>query len=111
MKFLCPVCNIHSFSEADDYSICPVCGWENDIIQFNDFDYWGGANDLSVNELRMFRTLLNNTKTQNQVKEYHEVYISNVKKILKYPVNDIYFEKLRSNHDNFIHKLETLLLT
>lgn len=27
----CPVCGQHIFEEEEDYDICPVCGWENEI--------------------------------------------------------------------------------
>ena len=46
----CPVCGKYEFEEYDDYDICPVCNWENDGLQYNDHNYAGGANDLSVNE-------------------------------------------------------------
>ena len=45
----CPVCGKHEFGVDDDYYFCPVCGWANDPVQRDDYDYWGGANDLSVN--------------------------------------------------------------
>jgi hypothetical protein len=32
--------------------ICPVCFWEDDLVQFNDPDYAGGANRVSLNEAR-----------------------------------------------------------
>jgi hypothetical protein len=34
------------------YEICPICGWEDDLVQFEDSDYRGGANHLSLNEWR-----------------------------------------------------------
>lgn len=39
-------------SPPGTYVICPVCGWEDDPIQFADPTYWGGANDASLNEVR-----------------------------------------------------------
>jgi cysteine-rich CPCC protein len=29
-----------------------VCGWEDDLVQFHDPDYRGGANKVSLNEAR-----------------------------------------------------------
>lgn len=49
---LCPVCNKHRFGVDEDYYICPVCGWENDLVQNENHDYAGGANQLSVNQAR-----------------------------------------------------------
>jgi len=34
------------------YEICPVCGWEDDPVQFRDPDRAGGANEMSLNEAR-----------------------------------------------------------
>lgn len=48
----CPVCGKHEFGVDEDYCFCPVCGWANDPVQRYDYDYWGGANDLSVNQAR-----------------------------------------------------------
>ena len=47
---LCPVCGQYRFEESHD--ICPVCGWEDDRVQFTYPDYRGGANELSLNEAR-----------------------------------------------------------
>lgn len=30
--------------------ICKVCFWKDDYVQAKDFDYWGGANDLSLRD-------------------------------------------------------------
>lgn len=48
----CPVCGSYRFSEKGAYEICPVCGWEDDPVQFKDPDYEGGANGKSLNEAR-----------------------------------------------------------
>jgi Cysteine-rich CPCC len=34
------------------YDICPVCFWEDDAVQFDDHDYEGGANIVSLHEAR-----------------------------------------------------------
>lgn len=73
---LCPVCNLHIFDENGDYDICPICGWENDYIQNKDFDYCGGANDLSVNESKLYyllETCEHNHITQ-KLKSIHQDY-------------------------------------
>ena len=59
----CPVCGDHVFEYDNDYSVCEVCGWENDALQYHLPDYWGGANYLSVNEARLEYGLLQNEIT------------------------------------------------
>ena len=46
----CPVCKQHEFEE--DFDLCPVCDWQYDRVQYNDPDYWGGANKLSINDYK-----------------------------------------------------------
>ena len=52
MKHECPVCGKHSFSESGSYEYCPVCGWQDDILQEDEPDYGGGANRMSLNEAK-----------------------------------------------------------
>lgn len=52
MKIKCPVCGQYEFEEKDDFDICDVCGWENDGLQYDKPDYWGGANDMSLNQYK-----------------------------------------------------------
>jgi len=47
---LCPVCNKYQFDDMGSFDICPYCGWEDDDLQLNNPDYFGGANNLSLNE-------------------------------------------------------------
>jgi len=47
---LCPVCGKYVFKEK--YDICPICGWEHDLVQEADPDFAGGANKLSLNEMK-----------------------------------------------------------
>ena len=44
---ICPICEKHQFK--DSYDICPVCFWENDGYQYDEPDFYGGANNLSLN--------------------------------------------------------------
>jgi len=43
-----------TFSEklSGTYEICPVCYWEDDAIQNNDFKYIGGANEVSLEQAK-----------------------------------------------------------
>ena len=62
----CPICNGYEFAQDDDYDICNVCGWENDGLQLDDPDDWGGANDLSLNNTRLEYSLLTNPSTSRE---------------------------------------------
>lgn len=46
----CPCCGYDTFdpSERFEYSICPICYWEDDKIQFDDPELSGGANSVSL---------------------------------------------------------------
>ena len=49
----CPVCKYQAFYSKTfpgSYDICPICGWEDDNVQFCDPNFSGGANDKSLNE-------------------------------------------------------------
>lgn len=55
MKYKCPCCNFLTIVDEvppGTFQICPVCGWEDDNVQFHDPDYTGGANDVSLNEAK-----------------------------------------------------------
>lgn len=51
-KTQCPVCHQYHFSCVNSYEICPICGWEDDLVQKKDPSFSGGANKLSLNEYR-----------------------------------------------------------
>jgi rubredoxin len=50
----CPCCGYLTIGEQPPgtFEICPVCGWEDDNVQFEDPDYAGGANKVSLNQAR-----------------------------------------------------------
>jgi len=54
-KYACPCCGYLSLDEPPPgtYDICKVCFWEDDQLQYEDPDYRGGANDVSLNEARV----------------------------------------------------------
>jgi hypothetical protein len=51
-KFTCPCCGYRTLDEQPPgtYQVCPICLWEDDQIQFQDPDYRGGANSVSLRE-------------------------------------------------------------
>lgn len=48
----CPVCGKYTFKKRDDFDICPICNWENDDLQLSDPEFWGGANQMSLNQAK-----------------------------------------------------------
>ena len=47
----CPACGFLVFEEPPgSYEICPICFWEDDLVQLIWTDYAGGANDPSLIE-------------------------------------------------------------
>lgn len=53
-KYACPCCSYNTLSEKapGTFEICPVCYWEDDNVQYDDPDYEGGANNVSLNKAR-----------------------------------------------------------
>ncbi|MCV6637184.1 CPCC family cysteine-rich protein [Candidatus Albibeggiatoa sp. nov. NOAA] len=50
----CPCCGYFTLSEkpSGTFEICPVCNWEDDNVQYDDPNYNGGANRISLNTAR-----------------------------------------------------------
>ena len=53
-KFACVCCGELTMDEQPPgtYQVCPVCGWEDDKVQFKNPDLAGGANELSLHQAR-----------------------------------------------------------
>lgn len=51
-KHKCPVCGKYEFSMKDSLEICPECKWQDDMVQEEDPEYSGGANDESLNQAK-----------------------------------------------------------
>jgi hypothetical protein len=51
-KFTCPCCGYNTLDEQPPgtYDICRICFWEDDGVQFDDPDYEGGANEVSLRQ-------------------------------------------------------------
>lgn len=54
MRYTCPCCGYKTLDEKPPgtYDICPICFWEDDAAQFDDPDYEGGANEVSLRQAR-----------------------------------------------------------
>jgi Cysteine-rich CPCC len=46
--FPCPCCGHLTLDEPGSYDICPVCCWEDDLVQLRWPDWPGGANKPSL---------------------------------------------------------------
>lgn len=53
-KYECPCCGYLTLTEKPPgtHEICPVCFWEDDLVQYNDHDFQGGANKVSLNKAK-----------------------------------------------------------
>jgi rubredoxin len=51
-KFTCPCCGYRTLDEKPPGTcgICPICYWEDDPVQYDDPDYEGGANAVSLRQ-------------------------------------------------------------
>jgi Cysteine-rich CPCC len=49
-KFACPCCGYNTFGQKPNgsHEICEVCFWEDDLSQLEDYNYEGGANQISL---------------------------------------------------------------
>jgi hypothetical protein len=46
----CPCCGYKTLNDNSIYEICPICFWEDDMVQFDNPDYEGGANATSLRQ-------------------------------------------------------------
>jgi len=53
--FTCQCCGYKTLKEGtrDSYEICKVCFWEDDLVQNEDPNYEGGANEVSLIQAQM----------------------------------------------------------
>jgi hypothetical protein len=51
-RHACPCCGYLTLSERPPgtFAICPVCRWEDDNVQYDDVNYAGGANRVSLRQ-------------------------------------------------------------
>lgn len=55
LRYPCPCCGYLTLFEAapGTFAICPVCFWEDDGVQFEDPEFKGGANAVSLAEAKI----------------------------------------------------------
>ncbi|MDB2089203.1 CPCC family cysteine-rich protein [Clostridium paraputrificum] len=51
-KYKCPCCGVLSLDEERAWDICELCWWEDDLFQYRNPNFSGGANSLSLNQWR-----------------------------------------------------------
>ena len=53
-RYPCPCCGYYTLDEQPpgSYDICLVCYWQDDLVQFEDPDYPGGANEVCLRKAR-----------------------------------------------------------
>jgi Cysteine-rich CPCC len=51
-NYTCPCCGYKTLDEEppDTFDICEICFWEDDGVQFQDPDFEGGANVISLRQ-------------------------------------------------------------
>ncbi|MDO5520031.1 MAG: CPCC family cysteine-rich protein [bacterium] len=54
-RYQCTCCRNYTLEKMPPGTseICSICGWEDDQMQYDNPDYMGGANELSLNQARM----------------------------------------------------------
>ena len=65
-EHVCPVCGKHRFANENAKSVCPECGWQNDIqMEKSPDSQIGDSNDCSLNDFR---------ERYNRVKQFNPAY-------------------------------------
>ena len=115
MNWKCPVCDNSNAGEHSEYDICPKCGWENDPLQRDEPDYWGGANQLSLNESRLEYKLSQDAMKKLQAKKALESHREERAKIymkykgIDYRVDgDKIHKELKEEHDRYVLMLKEI---
>ncbi|MBQ4504560.1 MAG: hypothetical protein II983_02720 [Firmicutes bacterium] len=74
-KYACVCCGELTMVDRPPgtFQICPVCGWEDDNVQFKHPDLAGGANELSLNQAReRYYRGCTNEKDNNETNSCHD---------------------------------------
>ena len=99
IKYTCPCCGYKTLDEGGfgTYDICRMCGWEDDLSQFNNPDFRGGANSPSLIESQyefLNEQLLDNNSYGFEKDSNWKIYFS--------PLN--YYRDLNKKPDFIVNK-------
>lgn len=74
-KYKCVCCGKYTMKSEPPgtFEICPVCFWEDDNVQYDNPDYKGGANRMSLNKAR---------QNYKKIGAISEEFLKNVRKPL-----------------------------
>lgn len=89
------------------FFVCTKCGWENDNIQREDSDFWGGANPLSLNEHRaLYKSIIKHNKDYvwKENPEYFRKLESKTFEELHGNNKDKYIKVYQSESDSYVEK-------
>ena len=90
----CPCCGYQVFSEAaGSYDICPICFWEDDLVQLVFPDMGGGANYFS---------LISSQSSFNLHRACEERFIENVRHPEITDIRDPLWRSLNPKKDRFL---------
>ncbi|MCL2357700.1 MAG: hypothetical protein FWC70_11235 [Defluviitaleaceae bacterium] len=112
----CPVCENKNAGDSPDFDVCQKCGWENDLLQFKEPDYWGGANSVSLNTARLEYSLEMNEATRPATiqarKAYSEVRRNIYRKYTNIDHKIVDGDKCRdehfANYEQFVAALQAI---
>ena len=100
MKRACKCCGNITVDNDSLFEICSVCGWESDVIQEENPDYIGGANDMSLNQYKDFYFCLPKPIEQLNLQE---VGINEYFRLLKLESSQFSFEWIKQ-YKNLLSK-------
>ena len=91
IKYACPCCGYQTLNKKSPGShlICEICFWEDDPVQFEDHDFKGGANKVSLKYAQKNFLLFGASEKK---------YIKKSRKPNKKDVKDLKFELLEENN-------------
>ncbi|MCX6182772.1 MAG: CPCC family cysteine-rich protein [Bacteroidetes bacterium] len=70
-KYKCPCCGFYTLNDKAEntFQFCPVCYWEDDGVQFQEPNYQGGANSVSLMQAK------ENFKSFGAIEERFKEYV------------------------------------
>ncbi|MBQ7798347.1 MAG: hypothetical protein IJ371_04420 [Clostridia bacterium] len=103
--YKCKLCGMGNI--PDIHSICTYCGWEDDGLQNDKHDYFGGANQMSLNQYRQFWK-----ENKDKILKSDNTFLTAVNLSKKYykthfkAINDSILQREKKERQNYINKLK-----